>query len=188
MHAARSHRNSRAVLCAALALTFAPMHGAVHGSPSSAVVGESTTVRRVRVLMGAPCSVTAHAESPTVAAQGVEDALDEIARMEALLSTYRDDSSLSRVNRLAGREPAPLRAELAEFLGTALRLARATGGAFDPTVGSLVGVWDLRGVGRVPEPPVLERARRAVGYRKVHLVADGTAVEFADPGLWIDPG
>jgi thiamine biosynthesis lipoprotein ApbE len=63
-------------------------------------------------------------------------AIDELLRaVDATASRFRDDSELSRLNATPGREVviSPL---LAQLLAAALRGARITGGAVDPTVGT----------------------------------------------------
>ena len=144
-------------------------------------------LRRARLLMGTICSVTAYPRDSRTAS-AVEAALETIDGLEATLSTYREDSALSRLNRDAHRLPVPVSADLADFVRAALRISEATGGAFDPTVGSLVQAWDLRGEGRIPTADELDRARGAVGYRKVRLDPRDGTVSYSHPGLWIDPG
>ena len=60
--------------------------------------------------------------------------VDELAVVDAACSRFRDDSDLVRVNEGAGRW-IPVGHELIEALLVALRVARLTAGAVDPTVG-----------------------------------------------------
>ena len=59
----------------------------------------------------------------------------ELAAIDRACSRFRDDSDLARVNAGAGR-PVKVSPLLLEVLGVALRAARLTGGAVDPTVGA----------------------------------------------------
>jgi len=52
-------------------------------------------------------------------------------------------SGVLAINRQAGIAPVKVRADLLEVLETALRYAELSGGAFDPTVGPLVKLWDI---------------------------------------------
>jgi thiamine biosynthesis lipoprotein len=144
-------------------------------------------VRRARYLMGSRCEVIAWGEREAVVAAAAEAALDEVARLEALLSDYRDDSELSRLNHLGDRGRMAISVDLAAFLREAIDWARLSGGAFDPTIGALTGAWDLRGVGRIPTAPDLERALAATGYQHLHL-GEGPTAWFDVPGLILDPG
>jgi len=60
---------------------------------------------------------------------------EEVARVDLACSRFRDDSDLARVNRGAGAW-TPVSPSLIDALDAALRAARQTGGAVDPTVGT----------------------------------------------------
>jgi thiamine biosynthesis lipoprotein len=144
-------------------------------------------VQRGRLLMGSACRITAFGPHIPATARAIEAALDRIQEAEALLSTWRDDTELARLNREAPRRAVPVSPELRQFLQRVLALAESTAGAFDPSVGALVDAWALRGAGKVPSPEELQQARRAVGFQHVHLEAD-SLVRFRSPGLWLDSG
>jgi thiamine biosynthesis lipoprotein len=61
---------------------------------------------------------------------------DELDRVEAVASRFRDDSEVSRLCRLADGSPLPVSPDLMELLDVALRAASWTDGAVDPTVGA----------------------------------------------------
>ena len=145
-------------------------------------------VERARYLMGTICRGTAYHADPGRAARSLGEAFDAIAELEAVLSTWRLESELSRLNRSAGDGPVRVSIELAGYLDRALRLASATGGAFDPTVGALVEAWDLRGEGRIPTRGELARALRATGFRHVTLDRSAGTVAYARPGLRVEAG
>jgi thiamine biosynthesis lipoprotein len=94
------------------------------------------------------------------------DALDEVDRIDRLMSHYKADSPLSRINREAARQPVGVDAELFEFIADAMRYNRESGGAFDITVGPLMKAWGFfRGEGRCrptarSPPPAVTSARR----------------------------
>jgi len=61
---------------------------------------------------------------------------DELDRVEAVASRFRDDSEVSRLCRLADGSAAPVSPDMVELLDVALRAASQTDGAVDPTVGA----------------------------------------------------
>ena len=85
---------------------------------------------------------TVGAWGPDSAALGVavNRAFDSLRLVDSLLSTYREDSEISRVNRGAGSAGRPVSDAFAAVLGEALRVARRSGGAFDPTLRNWRGV------------------------------------------------
>jgi thiamine biosynthesis lipoprotein len=68
-----------------------------------------------------------------------------LAELDRILSANREDSELAAVNRDAGKEAIRVTPELYTVLERALYFAEASGGAFDPTVGPLVKLWDIGG-------------------------------------------
>lgn len=105
---------------------------------------------RAQYLMGTVCEISAPATADSDAA------FAEGARIEAMISTWRDDSELSRVNRGEGA-PSP---ELAALLRQADAWRDRTGGAFDPRLGELIALWGTRAEGRVPSREEIASARR----------------------------
>ncbi len=136
-----------------------------------------------RILMGTVVEITLKEDRPGPA----DAAFTEMARLEALFTTYRDDSELSRINAMAP-EQVRVSPEVAELTGLALKICRLTEGAFDPTVGPLLKLWDFVGTGNVPTKEELEGVRRLVGCRYVELERDAMTVRLARKGVRLDLG
>jgi thiamine biosynthesis lipoprotein len=119
------------------------------------------------------------------------DALNEVHRVERLLSVYRADSDVSRLNRLASRGPQSVTPELFDLLTECRQLCESTGGAFDAATLSLIRLWqECRRSGRVPTPEELVTALAKSGTNHVHLQADGDcrSVSFDGEGIGLDFG
>ena len=106
---------------------------------------------RARYLMGTICEISV--PDTTNAESQIGAAFDEAKRIESMLSTWRDDSELSRVNR--GATPSP---ELHALLDEVDRWSRETGGAFNPRIRPLIDVWRTRDDGALPSPEALRAA------------------------------
>ena len=118
-----------------------------------------------------------------------EDALDEIARLDAQLSFYRSSSDVSWINGRAAFEPVLVEPRLFELLERCLALSAATDGAFDITIAPLMKAWGFTsGSGAHPDPAALARARALVGSGGVELDSARRTVRFARPGMLIDLG
>ncbi len=136
--------------------------------------------------MGAPFEVTVCAPA-SVAWEAMQAAFGEIARIEALLSVFRPDSEISRLNR-SGKNWIRLDPEACHVLSLALKYARRSDGAYDPTAGPLI---DLFGFGAdagcvVPPDDVIAGTLSRVGFRKV-TVRDG-GVERQVDGMTFNLG
>jgi thiamine biosynthesis lipoprotein len=116
-------------------------------------------------------------------------ALDEVDRIDRLMSNYKNDSELSRVNREAAKAPVKVDPELFDFIAECLRYSRESEGAFDITVGSLMKAWGFfRGEGRMPSDGELAEARSRVGYRRVILNHKDGTIFFDRAGVELDLG
>jgi FAD:protein FMN transferase len=119
----------------------------------------------------------------------VEASFDEVDRIDRLMSHYKPESSLSRLNRDAGQGAVAVEPELFNFIAEALRYARESNGAFDITVGPLMKAWGFfRGGGRVPSSAELSDLRERVGHQHVVLDAQERTIRFDRPGVELDLG
>jgi thiamine biosynthesis lipoprotein len=118
----------------------------------------------------------------------IEDAFAAVRRADSLLSTWRDDSEISRLNHAPTGRPVRLSSELYALLQESQRWSAATGGAFEPAVGALVDAWDLRGRGRIPSPVELAAARSRTGMALFRFTDANASVTRRCPGAWIDTG
>jgi thiamine biosynthesis lipoprotein len=119
----------------------------------------------------------------------IAEAFDEVDRIDRLMSHYRADSAVSRINREAGRQPVALEPELFDFIQTALQYTSESGGAFDITVGPLMKAWGFfRGEGHMPLDEDLRAARGHVGAHHVTLNQAARTIAFDEPGVEIDLG
>jgi thiamine biosynthesis lipoprotein len=110
----------------------------------------------------------------------------ELARIDALLSNYREDSTLERFNAAASTAPIELPSELVALLGLAQRIHAASAGCFDPTVRPLVRAWGFDGDSpAVPSRDAIVEARAAVGLDKLEIV-DATHARKTVPMLELD--
>lgn len=88
------------------------------------------------VALGADASITlAHPQAENIIAR----ARAEIERLEGVFSLHQPGSALVRLNAAGDLRDPPF--ELLECLGQCARLHAATGGAFDPTVQPLWGLY-----------------------------------------------
>jgi len=133
-------------------------------------VSLSSTVMRHRRLdfhaMASPCEVQLwHADDDT-ASEALRAARDEVLRIEAKYSRYRDDSVIGTINRAAGGEAVEVDAETAALLDFAARCHADSGGRFDITSGVLRRAWNFRD-GVVPDAGVIESLLPMIGWPQV---------------------
>lgn len=139
--------------------------------------------------MGSSFSIVAYAADRLRLQAAVEEAFEEIRRLDAMLSNYKPRSQWSVVNRQAADGPVRVSPELFALLEACAAYSRASDGAFDITIGPLVRIWGFyRGGGRLPHRAEIRGALAKVGWRGLLLDRDHQTVRFARPGMEIDPG
>jgi thiamine biosynthesis lipoprotein len=168
--------------------------------PSTAVVppAPSTPFVPARITaeagaMGTHLAFAAFTE-PTIDEKTIrkafDDAVAEIRRLEALMTTWKPDSEISRVNQSAGKAPVPVSAETFDVVKEALHAGDISKGTFDITFESLHGLWkfdqDLD-----PHPPTDAQVKEKlvnVGYKHVQLDATAHTIFIDRAGTQIGLG
>jgi thiamine biosynthesis lipoprotein len=140
--------------------------------------------------MGTRWSATVACPSPSLRPAPLEAELAGVlARIDARMSTWREDSELSRFNRHAGTDWFAVSAETAAVAAQSLRMAELTGGAFDATVYPLVRLWGFgprRDPAAAPGLREIARARRRVGPGKLAVRAAPPALRKLRPDVELD--
>ena len=142
-----------------------------------------------RMSMACVYAIEAYGPDADALPRIVDDAFDEVDRIDRLMSHYKADSPLSRLNREAASRPVTVEPELFDFIADAMRYTRDSDGAFDITVGPLMKAWGFfRGEGRVPPEDELAAARRHIGGGHVMLNPAVRTIAFDDAGVELDLG
>jgi len=124
--------------------------------------------------------------APLPVLRGEIEAQLEVVNAE--LSTWRDDSIISRYNRAPAGTTFELPPGFAAVLSAALALARDTGGAYDPSIGPLVNLWGFGPDGTrktPPSPAAIAEARARVGWQRLGF-EPGSRRIVQPGGLYLD--
>ncbi|MFZ4985615.1 MAG: FAD:protein FMN transferase, partial [Blastocatellia bacterium] len=153
------------------------------------VTAQPIRIEESRYAMGSLYVIEAWGEDRERLRKALTDALDEVDRLDRLLSHYKPESELSRINREAWPGPVTADPELFDLLEASLAYSRTSSGAFDVTVGPLMRAWGFfRGEGRYPTDSERREARARIGYRKVRLDRLARTVTFTHRGVEFDLG
>ena len=147
--------------------------------------------REVRALMGSTCEIAVWDADRARALRAVRAAFAEMQALDALLSTYKPASEISRLNARAGGALEKIDPRTFEALRAAKDASAQSDGAFDPTVGPLLRAWKLREPGVVPVGPEVtefDRARQNLGWRDLVLDESSGSARLARAGMELDLG
>lgn len=182
-------RDSMNYYVAVILLTIAPL-----AAVASAQTAAATP--RMASLTGPTMGTTYHIkywgdakQSPPRVKREVDRLLAEFDRQ---MSTYRDDSELSRFNAAAAGEWFPVSADTARVVEQSLKYYRDTGGVLDVTVPPLLRLWNFGGKANkeaAPAPPSREKiaaAQRLVGSELVEVLLEPPALKKLREGVEVD--
>ncbi|MBK7635028.1 MAG: FAD:protein FMN transferase [Saprospiraceae bacterium] len=141
-------------------------------------------------LMGNQFELTAVHESLEVCKQAVEIGILEVRRIEALLSTFSEDSITASINKNAGVSPIQVPVEVFYLIERCQRISNLTQGAFDITYGSVdKKYWNFdTKMAQLPDPKIAKKAVKLVDYRNLVLDAQEKTVFLKYKGMRIGFG
>lgn len=162
--------------------------GAVLLAVGAARAETLSQVQRQRYSMGTMFGIVAYHASAAEAERAVDAAIAEIVRLDAVMSHYKEQSDLTRLNRDARRGFVAVAPSLYEVVEQALDVSRRSGGRFDVTIAPLLRVWrDAYEAGRQPSAAEVAGARRCAGYHHVELRGPNL-IRFRSDCLELDLG
>ena len=148
---------------------------------------EAVWVSDARAKMGTEVSVFLWHDDPVEGDRALEAVFAEIDRINALMSTYVEESRISEVNRDAASRWVPAGAELFEIILRSLDISVLTRGAFDITYDSVGQHYDFR-AGERPDTATIEDELVKIDYRLVETNSRASSVRFAREGVRINLG
>ncbi|HWB25605.1 MAG TPA: FAD:protein FMN transferase [Chitinophagaceae bacterium] len=141
-------------------------------------------------LMGNQFEISAVATDAYWAETVIQAAIDEIKRIEQLLTTFRDDSETNLVNQNAGIKPVKVSLETFNIIERSLRISRATQGAFDISYGSVdKKLWNFdTTAASLPDKKTALKMVRLINYRNIILNRDNLTIYLKEKGMRIGFG
>jgi thiamine biosynthesis lipoprotein len=140
-----------------------------------------------QAIMGTRCAVELWSEDRTKGAAAIESVFADMRRIDHLMSTWKEDTEISQVNREAAKHPVKISQELFDLLQTSVRYSDLTHGAFDITYASVGYLYDFKR-GIHPDQKAIDAALPGINYRHMVLNPKKTTVYFTRPGMRIDLG
>ena len=141
---------------------------------------------RQTFVMGTRGTITIYGLSTEDAGAAASEAVSEMHRIESVMSTWKEESEISRLNRDSQGQPVRVSSELFLLLNKAYRFSELTGGAFDVTAMPVVKLWGFQGgEAKMPADGEIMDALSKVGWQKMILDISDTTVTLTD-GSGID--
>ncbi|WP_201529314.1 FAD:protein FMN transferase [Psychrobacter frigidicola] len=123
----------------------------------------------------------------------IQAAIDErLQQINDSMSTYQDDATISKFNRLVKDMPITIDADFSHVMEVSRQVYKQSGGAFDPTVMPLIETWGFGStmtVERLQSPPSaveIAKARALIDFegvvqkdQSIYKTKDGIALDFS---------
>ena len=147
-------------------------------------------VKVATLLMGNQFEISAVADDEQNANRSIHAAIEEIKRIEKLLTTFHDSSETNLINRNAGITPVKVSEEIFNLIERSIRISSITQGAFDITYGSIdKGLWNFdTQMKSLPDKETAKEMVRLINYRNIVLDRAQSTVFLSEKGMRIGFG
>jgi thiamine biosynthesis lipoprotein len=140
--------------------------------------------------MGNIFSFTILSDQKDLADNCLDKAINEIQRIEKLLTTFDERSQTNLINFNAGVKPVKVDREVFEIIQRSIRISQLTQGAFDITYGSVdKRLWNFdRTMTALPDKEAARQMVRLKNYKNIELNIDESSVFLKKKGMRIGFG
>ena len=145
--------------------------------------------KKIIKLMGSRFDISVVAEDSIQANTDIKLAIDEISRIEKLISDWDSNSQTSEITRNAGNRPVQVDKELFDLIERSIAISKLTDGAFDISYASMDKIWKFDGSMKVmPGVEEIEAAVAKIGYQNIVLDKTNLTVFLKLKGMKIGFG
>ena len=139
--------------------------------------------------MGSRFDLTVVANDSITANSYMDLAVEEITRIEKLISSWDPNSRTSEINKNAGIKPVKVESELYELIKRAIGISKLTDGAFDISYASMDRIWKFDGsMKAMPSEEEIKYSVEKVGFQNIVLDPVEQTVFLKLPGMKIGFG
>ncbi len=147
-------------------------------------------VHRSISAMGTLFEITAALkQEDDVFEKAIRAAFDEIRRVEQLMTTWKMDTPLARVNARAGSTSAQVPKELLDLVEEAKTISALTNGKFDISFASMGGLWDFKNPHpKLPDPREVKKRLPLIDYQAILIDHKKSTIKLDKIGMKISLG
>lgn len=153
---------------------------------SSCAPAAQSEIARTDFVLGTVCSIRLIEGGSTKA---TDEIFQRLKQIEDRMSANKDGTEIAAINAAAGRTAVRVSEDTFYVITKADEYAKLTGGAFDPTVGPLVKLWNIgTDYARVPQKSEIAAALKLIDYQKLELNPKNLTVKLPIQGMKLDLG
>ncbi len=120
----------------------------------------------------------------------LQKALDEIRRLQALMTTWEESSEVSKINAAAGKSAISVGPETFSVIEKSLWIGKASEGVFDITFEAMKGLWkfDNGASDKIPSKEALDKARQLIDYKQIVIDEKNRTVKLNKANMRMNLG
>ncbi|PIN68629.1 hypothetical protein COV93_08760 [Candidatus Woesearchaeota archaeon CG11_big_fil_rev_8_21_14_0_20_43_8] len=132
--------------------------------------GPSQELSDTRTLMGTEVTITIITNDTTNGHLAIDSAFDAIGSVEDMMSSYRNNSELSRLNQEKKMEVSE---PLSYNIKKSIHYSNISAGAFDISIDPILKIWDnVKYTGKIPTEEEVNETLNAVGWKRINITGD----------------
>ena len=141
-------------------------------------------------LMGNIFTITVVSEDAIFAEENIHLAIQEIQRIEALFTTYNNESQTNLINSNAGIKPIKVDEEVFNLIQRSLHISKITQGAFDISYGSIdKSLWNFdKTMTSLPSAETAKKMVHLINYNNIILDSQKQTIYLKEKGMRIGFG
>jgi len=144
---------------------------------------------KVLLLMGSRFELTAISSDQDKAMKAIDLGIEEIKRIEKLISSWDTKSQTSEIIRNAGIKPVVVDQELFNLIRRSLKISKLTHGAFDISYASMDKIWRFDGeMTALPDSSAVAASVAKINYKNIILNPEKRSVFLKEKGMKIGFG
>ncbi len=158
-------------------------------SSSFVLAQKPVVVERQVTLMGSVFNITLVDKDSISANKNIDLTVEEISRIENLISEWQPHTQISQVNQNAGIKPVKVDKEVFDLTKRAIDYSKMSNGAFDISTVSMDKIW--RFDGSMTEMPSTESVKKSISnvdYHNISLDSINSTIFLKNKGMKIGFG
>lgn len=140
-------------------------------------------------MLGSPFEMTVVAQDTVEGNYFIQKAIDEVKRIEHLISDWIPNTQISKVNQSAGITPVKVDQEVFQLIDRAIKISKLTNGAFDISYASMDKIWKFDGsMKEMPTEEAIKNSVAKVGYQNIILNEKESTIFLKNKGMKLGLG
>ncbi|GEC78255.1 FAD:protein FMN transferase [Flavobacterium aquatile] len=148
-----------------------------------------TIYKRKLAMLGSPFEISVVANDSIKANEYSNLAINEVKRIENLISDWIPTTQISEINKNAGIQPIKVDEEVFDLVERAIKISKLTNGAFDISYASMDKIWKFDGsMKEMPTPEAIKKSVERIGYQNIILDKENKTIFLKLSGMKLGLG